>query len=212
MRSRSTSSARIPNSIPRPMRWCACRPGGCASCSPNIMRRKAGTIRSAWSFRAAAMCRPMRTCLPNGRRRITADAASASAGDAGCGNADPVDRLDKPPSLKPGVGIGQVRLLWGALAFVAVAARRGRLSHHPARVHVGDDRSRRAQEAPMQTAAIADRSPSEALPTIRVLAESNDAGDAARRCRVQGGVLRLRYAGPDRQRSCRSASTSGPIP
>ena len=125
MRSRSTSSAGIPSSIPRPMRWCACRPGGCASCLPNIMRRKAGSD-------------PIRMVIPRGSyvpayednarperpAQAYADAGDPLRPDSSCVAAIRSTGLDKPPSLKPGVGIGQVRLLWGALAFVAAPACR----------------------------------------------------------------------------------------
>ena len=206
MRSRSTSSAGIPNSIPRPTRWFACRPGGCASCLPNIMRRKAGSD-------------PIRLVIPRGSyvpayEEMPADRPAQDRADAAQIRLCPTQSAgklirsasDKPPSPKPGVGIGQVRLLWGALALVAVLLVAGRLSHQlPAVPHAGDHRSRRAGSADADRGhprAVA----VEALPTIRVRGRKQRSGDAARRCRVQGGVLRLRYAGPDRQRFCRSAT------
>ena len=64
-------------------------------------------------------------------------------------------------------------MLWGGLALVAVllVLVAYQTIRHVSTLATTDPA---VQEAPMQTAAIPDRSPSEALPTIRVLAENND--------------------------------------
>ena len=78
-----------------------------------------------------------------------------------------------------GVGTGQVRLLWGALAFMALllVAVAYRISVPGA---LAATNTAVAQETAMQTAAIPEPSP-EALPTVRVVAESDDADNSARR-------------------------------
>jgi len=87
---------------------------------------------------------------------------------------DRLDGRDQPPSFKPGFGLSsQVRLLWGALALVAVllvaVAYRTTLSGL-----AGAANTAAAHEVTLQTAAIPQPSLPEALPTIRVLAESGD--------------------------------------
>jgi tetratricopeptide (TPR) repeat protein len=80
---------------------------------------------------------------------------------------------NRPPSPKLGVGTGQVQLLWGALVFVALlsVAVSYQISFPGAPAATN---TAAAQETAMQTTAIPEPSP-EALPTVRVVAESDDA-------------------------------------
>ncbi len=150
-----------------------------------VVRVQAGRLRELLAQYYATEGRhdPIRLVIPRGSyvpayEEMPADRPAQDYADAASAVPDavvsnPVDLLDKPPLLKPGVGIGQVRLLWGGLALVAVllVLVAYQTIRHVSTLATTDPA---VQEAPMQTAAIPDRSPWEALPTIRVLAENND--------------------------------------
>ena len=136
-----------------------------------VVRVQAGRLRELLAQYYATEGRhdPIRLVIPRGSyvpayEEMPADRPAQDYADAASAVPDavvtnPVDLLDKPPLLKPGVGMGQVRLLWGGLALVAVllvAVAYHRPSGHVSTMATTDPA---VQEAPMQTAAIADRSP-----------------------------------------------------
>ena len=119
----------------------------------------------------------MRTCLPNRRHKCSQglvrrkSVAAAAAPDPTAGALS--GGSNKLPPVKPGVGMGQVRMLWGALAFVAVllvaVAYRTNLP-----VMTATTNTAATQETPIQTTASPEQPQLEALPTIRVVADSGD--------------------------------------
>ena len=151
-----------------------------------VVRVQAGRLRDLLAQYYAAEGRhdPIRLVIPRGSyvpayEEMPADWGAAT--DSGASSptplaaaSDQLDGHDKPPSFKPGFGLSsQVRLLWGALALVAVllvaVAYRTTLS---GLTGAGDTAA--AHEVSLQTAAIPEPSLPEALPTIRVLAENGD--------------------------------------
>ena len=156
-----------------------------------VVRVQAGRLRELLSQYYAAEGRsdPIRMVIPRGSYvpayedmpeggttqlspEALANHAPAPAEANAAANSRPAGP-NKPPSPKLGVGAGQVRLLWGALAFVALLLVA--VAYHIS-VPGGTAATNTAvaQETAMQTGAIPEPSP-EALPTVRVVAESDDA-------------------------------------
>ena len=198
-------------------RCAGARAGGAAAraARPILRRPKAAAIRSASSFRAAAMCRPTRTCPTERTTQMSSEALAQSCGSGGrqCRGAAarPAGRTSRRRRSAASAS-GQVRLLWGALAFVARPACRRRLSHRACPAAGSDEYRRCAGNGdadrghPRAVAA-------EALPTIRIVAESDDAGDVS----ASLADFKTAFAGFDTldlidSEFCRSATHASPDP